>query len=129
MNRAPTPMSCQWRANQTQRNSLFIKDPHCTWCGVKTHRFMGVEDDALGTLDHIRSRPECRTYAEYTDPSNKVLACAGCNKRRNDETVARRLASGLRTTSALPREGVPVLSKSFPPNEIWDPVNLIALAP
>ncbi len=126
--RPPTPMSVQQHANQIQRNSLFIKDPHCHWCRVKTHRFVGVEDDTLGTLDHVKSRPECRTYDEYTAPGNKVLACAACNSRRNEETVAKRLASGLRLRSALPREGIPVIPKSFPYGEIWDSVNQMAIS-
>lgn len=99
----PTPMSLQWRANQIQRNALFKRDPHCAWCGALTHRFRGKMDDGVATLDHIRSRPECRTYAEYTDPSNKVLSCSGCNDRRNREAVAKQLASGAMTKSALPR--------------------------
>lgn len=119
----PVSMSRQWRANQTQRNVLFKRDPHCHWCRALTHRFTGHMDDRTATLDHIKSRPECSTYTEYTASSNKVLACDGCNRRRNDETVAARLASGVPVKSALPREGMPIRPKSFPYGETWDPVN------
>ncbi len=123
-----TPMSRQWRANQTQRNALFIKDPHCAWCHVLTHRFTGQMTDTVMTLDHVKSRPECLTYAEYTDPSNKRLACWGCNRRRNEETTAARVSIGLLVKSALPREGVRIQPKSFPYGEIWDSVNRAAIS-
>ncbi len=121
-------MSQQYYANQIQRNALFRRDPHCAWCARLTHRYAGVMDDAVATLDHIKSRPECRTHDEYVASSNKVLACNRCNSRRNEETLAKRLSSGLRLRSALPREGIPVVCKSFPPNEIWDPVNRLLVA-
>lgn len=37
------------------------------------------------TIDHIKSRPECRTKEEHRSKANTVLSCHRCNDRRNNE--------------------------------------------
>lgn len=58
--------------------NLWRRDHRCHWCP----KILTKEE---GTVDHVKSRPECSTHAEYIDKSNKVLACYDCNQRRNIE--------------------------------------------
>jgi len=76
------------------RRKLFREDPHCYWCGRITVLF----DPPIGqrtpgdtaTVDHIKDRRQVASVSEYRAPENVVLACYGCNKRRNDIEQDRR---------------------------------------
>jgi 5-methylcytosine-specific restriction endonuclease McrA len=63
---------------RTLKTHLWKRNSRCHWCGVKT-----LKDYA--TVDHVKSRPECQTHAEYIAKENKVLACYDCNQRRATE--------------------------------------------
>jgi len=60
---------------------------HCYWCARTTIAYDSRNPThPLGaTCDHVRSRPECMTKAEYNHRRNKVLACYECNQRRSNE--------------------------------------------
>jgi len=64
------------------RRQLFNKDPYCFWCGCLTT--LGVDNPRLNTLatvDHLYSRQHpLRSRRKHL----KVLACFGCNQRRNN---------------------------------------------
>ncbi len=65
---------------------MFRTDPHCHWCKVLTlFDCYGKPRVLLATIDHVKCKEQCKTWAEYIHPTNKVLACYGCNQRRNDE--------------------------------------------
>ncbi len=67
---------------------LHKSDPRCYWCRVETilksdKKLSGEMLGRMATLDHIRCRPECRTFQEWHDKENIVLACQKCNAGRN----------------------------------------------
>jgi hypothetical protein len=64
----------------------------CYWCATETFPAHVVHSThpKLRTVDHIRSKPECMSAAEYKRDDNKVIACYACNQRRSLEWCQRR---------------------------------------
>lgn len=68
-----------------RRNELFRQSPTCHWCGDPVvRRHINPDDPHKATLDHIKSRRECTTEAEWRADSNTCLACHSCNQLRNE---------------------------------------------
>lgn len=67
--------------------AMWLKDPHCHWCGVLTFLVFtaGKLPNRAATRDHIVSRnnPKSRGHR-----ANVVLACHACNKQRGQDEVA-----------------------------------------
>lgn len=75
---------------------LMEKDPHCHWCGIEVvywyvqewgNNGEGRMPANFATLDHIYDRFEIEKRFEAwknKDESRHVLACNGCNQKRND---------------------------------------------
>lgn len=61
------------------RRSLFLKDQKCHWCGVDT--FMVVSEIKGASIDHIFHVWDIRRYEQ--GGLAVVLACEGCNRKRN----------------------------------------------
>lgn len=74
----------------------YIKSNRCYWC--KSEVFpsgqVGIAHPKCATIDHLRSKPECTSKAEYVNRRNKVTACYECNQRRGQEWC-KRLADGI----------------------------------
>lgn len=71
------------RITDAAKLRLHKENPHCHWCGVLTILGGSNKNPDKATLDHIRSRLQCKTWAEYTAPANHVLACLECNNLRD----------------------------------------------
>ncbi len=70
---------------RTYRDMMFIADPHCHWCNrevVLPKHCLGMMRPYTATADHVKSRLEAKTEAEYHSFKNIVLACYECNAKR-----------------------------------------------
>jgi len=90
------------------RKSLWEKDPHCHWCGVKTvwwAKALGHAEKPknAATLDHLVSRLDPKRYKmEYYPRSLFVIACDCCNNNRGKrEDVALRKITEWHTREEL----------------------------
>lgn len=86
--------------NANLRRRLHVANPKCHWCPTVTllEPFHKVPRDtwhAVATVDHILCKLEAPDRQEYNAAKNKVLACHGCNKRRNDEFIQRHRPDGV----------------------------------
>lgn len=72
----------------------------CYWCATEVFpaSVVGIAHPKLRTVDHIRSKPECVSAAEYRHYSNMVTACYACNQRRSTEWCRRRDAGLVHAT-------------------------------
>jgi len=79
--------------NCAEREQMYLKNPKCHWCGRimrlykdgEVPRFCSLPDDAA-TIDHIYPlhTPQRNWYKRMGRKSPVVLACNGCNNRRNN---------------------------------------------
>ncbi len=69
-----------------KRRVLHARDPHCHWCDVVTidpSKTLNQRHPNLATLDHVKSRLQCKTKEEYRSSKNHVIACLECNNLRD----------------------------------------------
>ena len=77
-----------------QRRALWLKDPHCYWCGVRTFlpSRVGKSPKAKNeaTIDHLRPRHHPgRLEPAKNQEVRRVLSCWECNNKRDQvETAA-----------------------------------------
>ena len=86
----------QHKKNRALLNRVFTESKHnskqvdCHWC--KESVFRNAENGGkkqkknTATVDHIYDRRDLRRYL-VTEEENTVIACYGCNQKRNDESI------------------------------------------
>lgn len=74
--------------HKRRRHNLFLKDPHCHWCGcevVLSEPPHSPYPDNQATLDHLQTKFAGRRYVRNREMT--VLACLKCNGRRGREEM------------------------------------------
>jgi 5-methylcytosine-specific restriction endonuclease McrA len=95
----------------TRQNLIARDDGLCGYCGTRVGRD--------GTIDHIipRSKPEAGGVHRW---ENVVLACARCNNRKGNQTLAE-LGWRLRTTPYAPKGTAWLIIGLHRVDEAWEP--------
>lgn len=78
------------KRQKKRRLRLLSQSPYCYWCGreVREYPHQKQKPDDMATIDHLRPRAHPERLVPSTEIPQTVLACNGCNSKRNAEFTA-----------------------------------------